>query len=359
MTSTTFKTASLFRSQPRSGPHLTMRPRVICLSPSPPQSITSALSEISKTLSYSPSLSISDLGTSSNHLQVKNRDRPACQPTVPRVHKARKRTRERKKEKEGRARTKGEGDRYEGRKFEISGTVEVKRERCEGTRRTKPKSPPPNNPLIMSVAAENTAAKSGSEDIEDQFGDEEVQMSQVNEFVAIWFALGHLESDIPFPPIPISDASPKQVSNLARIMNTWMTKEPCPDILSAVTYGKVLGKQLLHACLNKGLTDKSLLNLIQDIADFYSEYCQDLEDEAGKTNSQREYEEEGKCVGDGGNGNGMGRLLKMVVEENDRVGVEVSGWGRMIWDANILFSLMHGATQVIGEAMGDAEREGI
>jgi hypothetical protein len=108
---------------------------------------------------------------------------------VPRVHKARKRTRERKKEKEGRARTKGEGDRYEGRKFEISGTVEVKRERCEGTRRTKPKSPPPNNPLIMSVAAENTAAKSGSEDIEDQFGDEEVQMSQVNEFVAIWFAL--------------------------------------------------------------------------------------------------------------------------------------------------------------------------
>ncbi|KAH7389156.1 hypothetical protein BKA64DRAFT_645617 [Cadophora sp. MPI-SDFR-AT-0126] len=319
-----------------------MRSRIICLSPSPAQSITSTpLSEISRTLSYSPPLSIPDLRLPFTYLEVNNRNRPTCQATAPRVKKRRNR-----KEAENERTTE---------EMNAAG----KRDRLDRMGNGKLKSPPLNRPLIMSAINESTATRSGSKRLEDQFGEEKVQLNQANEFVAIWFALGHLRSDIPRSHIPISDATPHQISILARIFRTWITNEPKPDILSAVTYGKVLGKQLLHACLDKGLSDKSLLNLVRDMADFYSDYCQDLEDAAGKSINQREEENKGSrgSIG-GGTGKGPGRLLKMVLA-NRRAGSTVPGWGRMIWDANLLFALLHGATKDIGETIEDAERTGI
>ncbi|KAK0130456.1 hypothetical protein ONS96_000975 [Cadophora gregata f. sp. sojae] len=219
----------------------------------------------------------------------------------------------------------------------------------------------------MSVAADNAAVRSGIDGTEEQFMDDEVQMSNIDEFISIWFALGHLKSDIPFPPIPARDASPNEVSSLARILHTWLTHESKPDILSAITYGRSLGKQLCHVCLSKGIIDQSLYNLVRDIADFYAAYVQDLEDEAGKSLSKRKEESRARNGGHGSRGGdvnekekrkGMGEFLEMVLA-NDRGSSKLPGWGRMIWEGKLLFALLHGATEAIKGALGDAARKGI
>jgi len=168
-----------------------------------------------------------------------------------------------------------------------------------------------------------------------------------------------LKSEIPFPPIPESEASPNQVTNLARILFTWMTKDPKPNISTAKKYGHVLGRQILHACLDVAITAESLYDLVRDVAEFFVHYCDELEAEAGKSSNQKRDENEGWRVGGDGKARGMGEYLRMVVEEKERKEMKLPSWGRMITDAKLLWGLLQGASEEIGKVMNEAKRTGI
>ena len=164
---------------------------------------------------------------------------------------------------------------------------------------------------------------------------------------------------MPFPSIPESEASPSEVTNLARIFHTWMTKEPKPDNSSAKTYGHVLGEQILRTCLNVAITAQSLYDLVRDIAEFFVHYCEELEAEAGKSLTQRRDENEGWRVNGDGSARGRGPYFQMVFEENERKGTKLPSWGEMITDAKLLWSLLQGASEEIGKVMKDENMTGI
>ncbi|KAH7318974.1 hypothetical protein BKA65DRAFT_556405 [Rhexocercosporidium sp. MPI-PUGE-AT-0058] len=245
------------------------------------------------------------------------------------------------------------------------------------------KKPPPNVPIIMSQAALNarsgTMFKNLGESLSLEEGRDEdvreylegVQMGHVDEFVGMFFGLGLLRSDIPIPRSDSTHPSEDETNRLALIFHTWLaiannSPTPKPSILLAKSHGHILGRQLLAACLNKGVDALSLYHLVQDVADFYSEYCQDLEVEAKRVVWERGDADEDGETDEGLEGNekwgkhprGMGRLLKLVLGR-DRVGVDIPGWGPLIRNANKMFALMHGATKEIGGMLKRAAESGI
>ncbi|KAH9207367.1 hypothetical protein DL95DRAFT_468705 [Leptodontidium sp. 2 PMI_412] len=197
---------------------------------------------------------------------------------------------------------------------------------------------------------EGIKGEDGGEDMEEYL--EGVHMGHVDEFVALFFGLGLLRSDTP-QPLAATTPSETDINHLARILHTWLsttTNSPTQSILLAKSHGHILGSQLLTTCLNKGVSAKSLYHLVQDAAGFYTEYCQDLEDEAGKEGWERDVA--------GGKGRGMGKVLKLVLGR-DRVGVDVPGWETLSRNANGMFALLHGASEEIGEVLRRVAESGI
>ena len=178
--------------QSRSRSHVTLLSRrVICLSPSPAQSIISNLSQFSRTLSYK---------TSSTYPEIENRTRSRCQSSTPRLHKRRnKRGNEKEREKAQKQYRERGGERGEQRNVlekesqerqdKVESSAEVRTEPRKGRRQRMARGPPPNKPPIMSLAAASTAAKSDRETLDHSIEAQEIQMSQVHEFIAIWYAL--------------------------------------------------------------------------------------------------------------------------------------------------------------------------
>lgn len=82
------------------------------------------------------------------------------------------------------------GKEFEERQEKLERSTEVRTEPRKGRRQRKTPGPPPNKPLINSLAAEGVAAKFEYEKKLDRENEaQEPQMSQVHEFIAIWYAL--------------------------------------------------------------------------------------------------------------------------------------------------------------------------
>ncbi|CZT00585.1 uncharacterized protein RAG0_08573 [Rhynchosporium agropyri] len=267
-------------------------------------------------------------------------------------------------------------------------------------------------------------------------GEEELHMSDVDEFVMMFYGFGLLKSDIskplalrttdneaerlaailqnwlstasPFPSIP----TPSSPSSSDSDLPSFNTKERYgkgshdspisipssptrlpPEILLIHSHGRSLGRQLLSACLDKDIDGISLHRLMKDMADFYAEYSQDLEfqllplpdqdqDEyqyqdqsPNESYTRRRYQNQTaksstKCTA------GVSAKPDRVIKKRKKkrvppnsilalvLGIDKPGFGYPEWEvlkenAEMIFSLLQGASEEIRDVLKRAEEEGI
>ncbi|CZT46725.1 uncharacterized protein RSE6_07205 [Rhynchosporium secalis] len=166
-----------------------------------------------------------------------------------------------------------------------------------------------------------------------------------------------------------------------------------PEILLIHSHGRSLGRQLLATCLDRGIDVISLHRLMKDMADFYAEYSQDLEfqllDLPDQDQDEYQYQDQSPnesytrrryqnqtAKSSTKRKAGVSAKPDRVIKKRKKkrvppvsilalvLGIDKPGFGYPEWEvlkenAEMIFSLLQGASEEIGDVLKRAEEEGI